>query len=101
MTTTNVSIQLCDGTDQEPISYQGDSRFIRPWLDTHMRRQFSRDGSIKPLSERLAEDMSSEFPRMQNCQNSAVAKEFFDSHEKFTKFIPGYKEEFEKIKRMR
>jgi hypothetical protein len=57
--------------------------------------------SIKTLSERLAEGMSNEFYRMRDCKNSDTAQEFLDMHGKFAKYIPGYKEEFEKIDHVR
>ena len=68
-------------------------------------------GSMKTLSERLAEGMSNEFYRMKETQNDEGtqndvgtkehAKEFFDVHDRYMKYIPGYKEEFEKIKSVR
>ena len=61
----------------------------------------SLNGSIKTLSERLAEGMSNEFYRMKDCANCEFTKEFFDTHEKFTKYVPGYKEEFVKIHEIR
>jgi hypothetical protein len=69
----------------------------------------SLSGSMKTLSERLAEGMSNEFYRMKDVYNEnsdnpgfqKQAKEFFGIHDKYMQYIPGYKEEFEKINDVR
>ena len=73
----------------------------------------SLGGSMKTLSERLAEGMSNEFYRLRegveneaevqgnDAQNNSVAKEFFGMHERFAKYIPGYATEFDKINGVR
>ena len=61
----------------------------------------SLDGSIKTLSERLAEGMSNEFFRLKGTENKDIAEEYFAVHDRFAKYIPGYEEEFEKINAVR
>lgn len=68
----------------------------------------SLSGSMKTLSARLAEGMSNEFYRIKECQNKAAdpafrahTQEFLDVHDKYVQYIPGYKEEFEKINGVR
>jgi len=69
----------------------------------------SLDNTMKTLSERLAEGMSNEFYRIRGAQNERGeaenfkehTKEFFEIHDRYMKFVPGYKDEFERISSVR
>ena len=62
-------------------------------------------GSMRTLSERLAEGMSNEFYRIKDSQNNEAsanhAQDFLNVHDRYMQYIPGYREEFEKINSVR